>query len=98
VPDGLRVTIRRSKADQEGAGQEIAIPCGYRLRSVEAWLAAAEINSGPVFRELKKGGRVQDAALSDRAVAAIVKHRAVTIGLSPETFAGRCGRVCQECG
>lgn len=88
VPDGLRVTILRSKTDQEGQGQEIAIPRGYRLRAVEAvqaWLAAAEISSGPVFREVKKGGRVQGAALSDRSVAAIVKQRAAAIGLSPDT-------------
>jgi integrase len=30
VPDGLRVLIRRSKGDQEGLGQEVAIPRGYR--------------------------------------------------------------------
>jgi hypothetical protein len=28
APDGLRVMIRRSKTDQEGEGQEIAIPRG----------------------------------------------------------------------
>ncbi len=46
VDDGYRVTIRRSKTDQTGAGQEIAIPRGYRLRPVEAvqtWLEAAGI-------------------------------------------------------
>jgi integrase len=46
VPDGLRILIRRSKGDQEGQGQEVAIPRGYKLRPVEAvqtWLAAAEI-------------------------------------------------------
>jgi site-specific recombinase XerD len=52
VTDGLRVMIRRSKTDQEGLGQEIAIPRGCRLRVVEAvetWLSAAEISSGPYF-------------------------------------------------
>ena len=34
TPDGLRVTVRRSKGDQEAAGQEIAIPCGAWLRPV----------------------------------------------------------------
>jgi hypothetical protein len=56
MPDGLRVTIRRSKTDQEGQGHEIAIPRGYRLRPVEtvqAWLAAAEINSGPRTRRAR---------------------------------------------
>jgi len=35
VGDGPRVTIRRSKTDQEGAAHEIAIPRGYRLRPIE---------------------------------------------------------------
>ena len=67
TPDGLRVTIRRSKTDQEGQGQEVAIPRGYRLRPVEAvqtWLAAAEISSGPVFRPVLKGQRVQAVPLT----------------------------------
>src|SRR6516165_10088956 len=34
--DGFMVRIRRSKTDQEGQGQEIAIPRGARLRPVEA--------------------------------------------------------------
>ena len=61
MPDGYRVLIRHSKTDQEGQGQEVAIPRGYRLRPVEAvqtWLAAAEINDGPVFRPVLKGGRL----------------------------------------
>jgi integrase len=54
VPDGLRVLIRRSKTDQTGEGQEVAIPRGYKLHPVEveavqAWLAAAEIRCGPVL-------------------------------------------------
>jgi len=32
VPEGLRVTVRRSKTDQDGAGATIAIPEGRRLR------------------------------------------------------------------
>ncbi len=45
-PDGVRVLIRRSKADQEGHGQEIAILSGTKLRPVaalQAWLTAASI-------------------------------------------------------
>ena len=67
APDGYRVMIRRSKTDQEGEGQEVAIPHGYKIRPVEAVqarLAAAEISSGPVFRPVLKGGRLQEAALS----------------------------------
>jgi hypothetical protein len=35
IPDGLQILIRRSKNDQEGQGQEVAISQGYRLRPVE---------------------------------------------------------------
>ena len=78
TPDGLRVTIRHSKTDQEGQGAEVAIPRGYRLRPVEAvqtWLAAAEISSGPVFRAVKMaaastaGCRPTSLASSPRAVS-----------------------------
>jgi integrase len=92
TPDGLRVLIRRSKGDQEGAGQEIAIPRGYRLRPVEAlqtWLAAAEINEGPVFRAVTRGGRVLSAdPLADDSAARIVKRYAERVGLDPAAYAG----------
>jgi integrase len=86
TPDGLRVLIRRSKGDQEGAGQEIAIPRGYKLRPVEAlqgWLAAAEINAGPVFRPVAEGGKVADIAISTDGLCRIVKRHASRIGLDP---------------
>ena len=79
VPDGLRILIRRSKGDQEGQGQEVAIPRGYRLRPVEAvqaWLAAASISDGPVFRAVGRGGRVSHAALANDSAARIVKRYA----------------------
>ena len=73
---GLRVVIRHSKTDQEGQGQEIAIPAGGKLRPVEAvmaWLEAAQITEGPVFRPIGKGARLATVALSARGVAAIVE-------------------------
>ena len=79
VPDGLRVLIRRSKTDQTGEGQEVAIPRGYKLRPVEAvqaWLAAAEISSGPVFRAVTKGGKMSDIALADDSASRVVKRYA----------------------
>ena len=96
APDGFRVIIRRSKTDQEGEGQEVAIPHGYKIRPVEAvqaWLAAAEISSGPVFRPVLKGSRLQGAALSAHSAAQIVKHYAVLAGLDPGSFAGHSLRA-----
>jgi integrase len=92
TPDRLRVLIRRSKGDQEGQGQEVAIPRGYRLRPVEAvqtWLAAAEINSGPVFRAVALGGKVSPVALADDSAARIVKLYATKrVGLDGAAYNG----------
>jgi hypothetical protein len=91
TPDGLRVMIRHSKGDQEGQGQEIAIPRGYRLRPVEAvqtWLAAAEITQGLVFRSVARGGRV-GGGLNPESAARIIKGYAERLGLDPASFAGR---------
>jgi site-specific recombinase XerD len=92
APDGYRVLIWHSKTDQEGQGQEVAIPRGYRLRPVEAvqtWLAAAEINDGPVFRPVLK----QPVAPKDHAVASVVKKYAELAGMDPALFAGHSLRA-----
>jgi site-specific recombinase XerC len=53
--EGLRVTVRRGKTDQEGQGAVIAVVRGHTACPVEAlrvWLAAANITTGPVFRPI----------------------------------------------
>jgi site-specific recombinase XerD len=93
--EGLRITIRRSKADQEGKGQEVAIPHGTRLRpvaAVERWLQAAAISSGPVFRSIDRHGRVL-GALTAQSVALIVKRHADAAGLDASAFAGHSLRA-----
>jgi len=50
---------------------------------------------------VKKGGRAQDAPLTDRAVALIAKHYAELAGLDPAQFAGhslRAGYVTSAVG
>ena len=93
--EGLRVHIRHSKTDQEGRGQEIAIPRGTKLRPVSAvqdWLKAAKIKDGPVFRSINRHGRI-GAALSAQSVALIVKRYAEIAGLDPRDFAGHSLRA-----
>jgi integrase len=65
--DGLTVTLRRSKTDQDGAGRKIGIPYGSNpetcpARTVEAWLAEAGAEAGPLFRSIMKR---QDIARAD---------------------------------
>jgi integrase len=91
VPEGLRVTIRRSKTDQEGHGAVVALPRGAVACPVAAfktWIRATGITAGPVFRPVTKGERLRNARLTDRSVAKIVKAHAVRVGLDPAAFAG----------
>ena len=88
---GLRITIRRSKTDQEGRGQIVGVPVDGRMRVAEQvmnWLQAAGITSGPIFRPINRHGQVLPAALTDTSVAAIVKAYAGRAGLDAATFAG----------
>jgi hypothetical protein len=57
---GFKIRIRQSKTDQEARGQSIAILKGSvacPIAALKAWLAAAGITTGAVFRSVKKGGR-----------------------------------------
>jgi integrase len=57
------------------------------VKLVQAWLEAAGITEGPVFRPVLKGSRVMDEPLSGHSAAAIVKRYARLAGLDPATFA-----------
>ena len=55
VAEGLDLVIRRDKTDQAGQGREIAISYGKHrdtcpVRALGAWLDAAGISVGPIFR------------------------------------------------
>jgi site-specific recombinase XerD len=94
--DGLLLRIRRSKTDQEGAGAQIPIPRGRRLKPVEAleaWLVAAQITGGPVFVSVGKGDRISGRRLSGNAIGEIVKRYAAAAGFDAREFAGHSLRA-----
>jgi site-specific recombinase XerD len=91
--EGLRVTLRRSKTDQEGTGREVGIVRGRHpltdpVAALADWRDAAGIATGPVFREVDRGDRVGTGRLSDKAVARIVKQAAERVGIDPATVSG----------
>lgn len=91
TPEGIKITIRKSKGDQEGKGQTIAILNGVRFRVVEwlnKWLHEAHINDGHLFRSIKKGGKISENSLSTRAVSNIIKRYAGRCGLNIDNFSG----------
>jgi integrase len=94
--DGVDVMIPRSKTDQEGRGQAVAVPHGRHLKPVEAlqaWIEAAGIKAGPVFRAVTKGGKVGEEAITGHTVANVVKRYAGLAGLSAADFSGHSLRA-----
>jgi site-specific recombinase XerD len=91
--DGLVVTIRQSKTDQDGEGQKIGLPFGSNpatcpVRSFQDWLEAGGIVEGPLFRPINRYGKMGCKRLSTKAVARIVKRYIKGIGLDATNFAG----------
>jgi site-specific recombinase XerD len=96
--DGLTVTLRRSKTDQDGAGRKIGIPYGSNpetcpVRTIQTWIETAALLSGALFRSINRHGQVQAGRLSGIDVARIVKKLAVRAGLDPAKYAGHSLRA-----
>jgi len=96
--EGLTVTLRRSKTDQEGAGRKVGIPYGgdqatCPVGAVKAWLAAAGAKLGPVFVGVNRHGKLTGQRLAGEDVARIVKAVANTVGLDSATFSGHSLRA-----
>ncbi len=91
--EGLVLTLRRSKTNQEGRLETIAVAYGSEpttcpVRALRAWLAAAGIASGPLFVGLTPQGGLRSAPLGDRMVAHVVKRRCKAVGIEPSGVAG----------
>lgn len=96
LPDGLRIEIRGSKTDRRNQGHVIGIghaECPALVPTLQAWLQAAQITEGPLFRRIRKNGKLGEEALSDRSVAEIVKIYADKVGMDPDHFAGHSLRA-----
>lgn len=95
-PDRMFITIRRSKTDQNGTGQRIAIIDGHNIRPVQrlkAWLTISSIEHGPLFQTMKRGGHLRGNALHHSDIPRIVKHYAALTGLDPRGIAGHSLRA-----
>jgi integrase len=60
--DGLIVTLRRSKTNQEGQTMVRGLPRGSNaatcpVQTFETWVAAAKLTSGPIFFPRPAGGQ-----------------------------------------
>ncbi|WEQ54363.1 site-specific integrase (plasmid) [Komagataeibacter nataicola] len=95
TPEGMTVCFGVTKTDPEGRGVCIAIPEGRRIRPVallDAWLEAAGITDGAVFRDVVRG-QATAGPISDRTVARVVQRAARAAGYDPARFGGHSLRA-----
>lgn len=95
--EGMVIHLKRSKTDQVGQGRTIAIPNIKGRHSpvlaLRAWIAAAELESGPLFRRISRADNVLPYRLTGQAVAILVKQYVEEIGLDSTCFAGHSLRA-----
>jgi integrase len=97
LPDGLNVTLKRSKTDQEGNGRMIAIPTAHGrwcpVAALRKWLFVTGIAEGPIFRTLDRQHCVLNYPISGEAVSIVIKQRVAAVGLDPNYFSGHSLRA-----
>ena len=76
--EGVAVTLRRSKGDQEGQGREVALPVTGKksfcpVLALKEWLRVAQIREGAVFRKVH-GDWIGPSGLNANSVGRLVKR------------------------
>ncbi|MGG7581377.1 site-specific integrase [Rhizobium sp. Nf11,1] len=81
------LSIHLGRTKTSGADQdEVVYLTGRPVVALNAWLAAAKIESGSVFRAIDRWGNVSRRALDPKAVNDILKQRVRMAGLEPGEF------------
>lgn len=96
--NGLLITLRRSKTDQEGRGRAIAIPLGRHpetcpVRAIRQWRNIAAIHSGPLLRSVDRHGNIGKDRLHPETIASVVKRVCANLGLDASRYAGHSLRA-----
>jgi integrase len=97
VRQGIVITLRRSKTDQDGQGRKIGIPFGRRrwcpVAAFDAWLTVSKIAAGAIFRPVDRHGHTGQERLSGEAVSLVVRQRLAAAGVDPAGYSGHSLRA-----
>jgi integrase len=97
VRQGIIITLRHSKTDQDGAGRKIGIPHGRTqhcpVAAVTAWLERSKITQGAVFCPVTRYGHFQPVRLSGDAVSEVIRERLAAIGMDTNGYSGHSLRA-----
>lgn len=97
-PEGLALTLRRSKTDQNGRGRIIGVHRGQKaatcpVRAYEAWMVERGAWPGPLFCRIDLSGRVAHRRMRPDVVADVIQDAARAAGLEASRFGGHSLRA-----
>lgn len=81
----LAIHLGRTKTTS-GEQDDVVYLTGRPVEALNAWMTAAKIESGSVFRAIGRWGTVSRSAIDPQSVNAIIKQRAAMAGLKPSEF------------
>jgi integrase len=86
---GLLVHLRRSKTDQENAGEVIAVPTGQHqetdpVLAVRRWLTISGLTAGPLWRGVDRWNNLSSERLSTRGVTRAIRRAVARTEMDPE--------------
>jgi len=94
---GIIITLRQSKTDQEGAGRKIGIPHGRTrhcpVAALTAWLMRSGITEGAIFHPINRHSQLQPERLSGDAVSEVIRERLAAVGIDPTGYSGHSLRA-----
>ena len=93
VPEGVKITIKRSKTDQFGEGMIKGLPYFSNqiycpVINLKKWLELSNIKSGPIFRRFAKGSVLTNNRLTDQSVVLIIKDYLNLAGIESKNYSG----------
>ncbi len=91
VPEGVKITIKRSKTDQFGEGMVKGLPYFSNelycpVINLKKWLELSNIKSGPIFRRFAKGSVLTKNRLTDQSVVLLIKNYLNLAGIENSNF------------
>ncbi len=93
VPEGVKITLRRSKTDQFGEGMIKGLPYFSNqtycpVTHLKKWIKISNIKDGPVFRRFAKGCSLKSHRLTDQSVVLLIKRYLELAGIESKNYSG----------
>ena len=98
--NGLIIKMNKSKTDQEGklepkglekSSNDNSPYCPYYNYLI--WINESKISNGKIFRHIDTSNSINHESLSDKAIALIIKNRAMKAGISNNKLSGHSFRA-----